>query len=155
MTHADVTPGKAVDLGLSAIWVAGMWEPRHPTAMETTLLGERPRKNKIIPGTTIPSSTTAQKQSWILDITLEAPSMMQPRAKWGNEWRLPTLDEMRELRERCACRWVIYNGVKGIKATGPNGNSIFLPAAGNYWGEELNYDEEKGMLLDRVLCLTE
>lgn len=53
------------------------------------------------------------------------------RANWGGKWRMPTVAEMRELLRECA--WTdarLINGVDGYKVTGPNGNSIFLPAAG-------------------------
>ena len=60
--------------------------------------------------------------------------------KWGSKWRMPTLEEMNELRgEDCTWTWTTQNGVKGMKLTGPNGNSIFLPAAGNRYGTGL-YD---------------
>lgn len=52
------------------------------------------------------------------------------RAKWGGKWRIPTKDEVEELVDNCKYEWTTLNGVKGGKFTGPNGNSIFLPAAG-------------------------
>ncbi|MBO4605627.1 MAG: PEGA domain-containing protein [Bacteroidales bacterium] len=48
----------------------------------------------------------------------------------GNGWRLPTRDEIEELEEECDWTWTTYNGKKGCKVTGPNGKSIFIPAAG-------------------------
>lgn len=51
-------------------------------------------------------------------------------ANWGGNWRMPTKDEMQELVYYCTWKWTTQNGVKGQKVTGPNGNSIFLPAAG-------------------------
>ncbi len=51
-------------------------------------------------------------------------------ANWGDSWRMPTLNEMQELLNNCTLTWTTQNGVKGRKVTGPNGNSIFLPAAG-------------------------
>ena len=51
-------------------------------------------------------------------------------ANWGGSWRMPTLAEMSELRNSCTWTWTTHNGVKGYKVTGPNGASIFLPAAG-------------------------
>ena len=53
-------------------------------------------------------------------------------ANWGEGWRMPTRIELEELDSRCTWEWTYQNGVKGYKVTGPNGNSIFLPAAG-YW----------------------
>ena len=52
------------------------------------------------------------------------------RARWGGSWRLPTKEEFEELIDRCTWTWITYKGVNGYKVTGPNGNSIFLPAAG-------------------------
>ncbi|MDO4172805.1 MAG: hypothetical protein Q4E63_07265 [Prevotellaceae bacterium] len=50
----------------------------------------------------------------------------------GNDFcRLPTANEARELVEKCTWTWGVYNEEKGYKVEGPNGNSIFLPAAGN------------------------
>ena len=53
------------------------------------------------------------------------------RAKWGGKWRMPTKAELQELCDKCTWTWMSQNGVKGYKVTGPNGNSIFLPAAGS------------------------
>ena len=57
------------------------------------------------------------------------------RANWGGLWRLPTKAEMKELINKCNWKWTTQNGVKGYKVTGPNGNSIFLPAAGRHYNE--------------------
>lgn len=61
------------------------------------------------------------------------------RAKWGGNWRMPTIKEMSEL-SYCILQPVTYNGVKGLKVTGPNGKSIFLPAAG--YSEGTNADSQ-------------
>ena len=55
-------------------------------------------------------------------------------ANWGAPWRIPTETEMGELVDNCTWEWTTQNGVNGYKVTGSNGNSIFLPAAGDrYW----------------------
>ena len=51
-------------------------------------------------------------------------------AHWGGAWRMPTIAEQVELEDNCAWTWTIQKGVNGYKVVGPNGNSIFLPAAG-------------------------
>jgi hypothetical protein len=43
---------------------------------------------------------------------------------------MPTLDEQKELLDYCTWTHSTKNGVVGCTITGPNGNSIFLPAAG-------------------------
>ena len=58
--------------------------------------------------------------------------------KWGGDWRMPTTDEQRELLNNCDWEWTTLNGVKGYKVTGPNSNSIFLPAAGYRDGTDVN-----------------
>lgn len=49
----------------------------------------------------------------------------------GEEWRMPTNNEFTELQNKCSWKWTTQNNVNGYKVTGPNGNSIFLPAAGS------------------------
>ena len=49
---------------------------------------------------------------------------------WGESWRMPTEEQMEELMVKCTWTWTTINGVKGNLVTGPNGNTIFLPAAG-------------------------
>ncbi|MBO4875331.1 MAG: InlB B-repeat-containing protein [Bacteroidales bacterium] len=58
-------------------------------------------------------------------------------ANWGSGWRMPTYDEMNELKNNCTVTWTTQNGVYGRLFTGPNGNSIFLPAAGRRLGGSL------------------
>ena len=57
--------------------------------------------------------------------------------KWGGSWRMPTETEQDELRNNCTWTWTTQNGVNGYTVTGPNGNSIFLPAAGYRDGSEV------------------
>ena len=59
------------------------------------------------------------------------------RANWGGSWRMPTREEQDELRNNCTWTWTTQNGVNGRKVTGPNGNSIFLPAAGVRYNSSL------------------
>ena len=48
----------------------------------------------------------------------------------GSEWRLPTKAELEELSNKCTWSWT----GSGYRVTGPNGNSIYLPAAGSRYG---------------------
>ena len=49
----------------------------------------------------------------------------------GSDWRMPTETEIRELINNTTNEWTQVNGVNGRKFTASNGNSIFIPAAGN------------------------
>ena len=78
------------------------------------------------------------------------------------KWQMPTRDQIEELLDNCTSEWTTLNGVSGIKLTGPNGNSIFLPAAGYnydfdihylgahgyYWSGTLDTDEKNGVSAD-------
>ncbi|MBR4963326.1 MAG: hypothetical protein IKY54_05430 [Muribaculaceae bacterium] len=83
------------------------------------------------------------------------------RVNWGGKWRIPTIAEYDELKStsNCTWTWTTQNGVKGYKVTSKkNGNSIFLPAAGNrnddslydagsdgdYWSSSLYTDYNNG-----------
>ena len=58
-------------------------------------------------------------------------------ANWGGDWRMPTKAEQEELLNDCTWTWTTYNGVNGYNVEGPNGNSLFLPAAGFRDGSSL------------------
>lgn len=66
------------------------------------------------------------------------------RANWKGSWRMPTKEEMYELIEKCTLKWTTIDGHNGYKVTGPNGNSIFLPAAGNRIGGQFFDDSDRG-----------
>lgn len=61
----------------------------------------------------------------VLELEDDAANM-----KWGGNWRMPTIEEFNELRELCTWDWTSHYGIYGFMIIGPNGNSIFLPAAG-------------------------
>ena len=58
------------------------------------------------------------------------------RVKWGNDWQMPTYDQMVELLNNTTFTWTSKNGVEGGLFTGSNGGTIFLPAAGDHWYEQ-------------------
>ena len=68
-------------------------------------------------------------------------------ANWGGNWRMPTYDELNELKTKCTWEWINTNDFKGYKVTGPNGNSIFLPPAGYRFGSSLFYAGSDGNYL--------
>ena len=69
---------------------------------------------------------------------------------WGGAWRMPTLDEMKELLnpDNCSWEWTTVNEVNGYKVTskkeGYTDKSLFLPAAGYRYGSSLYYAGSRG-----------
>lgn len=59
-------------------------------------------------------------------------------ANWGSDWCLPTTDQWQELFQITNHTWTTQNGVNGRLFTASNGNSLFLPAAGDRWDDELD-----------------
>ena len=49
---------------------------------------------------------------------------------WGSSWRMPSREQCLELCQSCTWQQTTRNGVTGQLVTGPNGQSMFLPAAG-------------------------
>ncbi len=52
---------------------------------------------------------------------------------FGQVSSAPTIEQIKELLNNCSSVWTTQNGVNGRKFTGPNGGTIFLPAAGSRW----------------------
>lgn len=122
------SPGMAVDLGLRV-----KWAPKNVGAKSRTDLGD-----KFAWGETSPKADytwLTYKHAWgssesIIDIgsNISYTGYDAASVNWGAWWRMPTVADYQELIDRCNLKWVEDNGVGGLRVTGPNGNSIFLPA---------------------------
>jgi hypothetical protein len=66
------------------------------------------------------------------NLTTLVPDDDVAHAKWGGDWRMPTIEDYYELVNNCDCEWTTQNGVNGLKVTSRKDSSlsIFLPAAG-------------------------
>ena len=73
------------------------------------------------------------------------------RQKWGEDWRMPTFGELKELYEKCSFSNETYNGVPVTKVTGPNGNYIYMPGPGNFTGQTLYFKNSVGSYWSRDL----
>lgn len=76
--------------------------------------------------------------------TYDGKTVLDPKddaasVRWLGQWRMPTAEEVGELVERCVWLWTSINGVDGYRVEGPNGNSIFLPAAGFHDYDRLDF----------------
>ena len=64
--------------------------------------------------------------------------------KWGHEYEMATIEQFREVKDHCSLEWITLNGKNGCLVTGPNGNSIFLPAAGSLSGNKNDQEDKEG-----------
>ena len=61
-------------------------------------------------------------------------------ANWGSGWQTPSKSQWVELLQNTTNQWTTKSGVKGRLFTSKkNGQTLFLPAAGYRWGDELSY----------------
>jgi len=74
---------------------------------------------------------------------------------WGPEWRMPSKQQLDELKEQCTWTQTTLQEVNGYEVTGPNGNTIFLPTTswriddmlldgGAYWSRTTNPEDDGG-----------
>lgn len=127
-----------VDLGLSVKWAT------------CNVGAEKPEQF----GTYFSWGEIAPKSSYAKDNSVTHEQVMDDfsgnskydaaRAILGGTYRMPTHMEMEELVNNCTWEWTTLNDVKGMRVTGTNGNSIFLPAAGSYFEDILSYVGEFG-----------
>ena len=134
---------EAVDLGLSVMWATCNVGASSPEEYgdyfawgETTTKSSYDEDNSTTHGL---STSTLQSRGIIGSDGNLTAAYDAATANWGGSWRMPTLDEIKELLNNCTWTWTTQNGVNGRKVTGPSGNSIFLPAAGGRYGTDL-YD---------------
>ena len=79
------------------------------------------------------------------NLTILQPGDDAATANWGSGARMPTKQEWEELENYCSSVWTTQNGVYGGRRfTGPNGNTLILPAAGYRWGGYLDYAGSDG-----------
>ncbi|MBR4847937.1 MAG: hypothetical protein IKV07_01095 [Bacteroidaceae bacterium] len=149
---------KAVDLGLSVKWATHNVGARKPEEYggyyawgETSLKPSYNLDNSVTYGLSYSELRSLSIIGSDGNLTAEYDAA---RANWGGDWRMPTKAEQDELRTKCTWQWTTLNGVNGYNVTGPNGNSIFLPAAGyrsgadvynrgsygRYWSSSLSSD---------------
>ena len=130
-SNTDITPGQYVDLGLSVKWTScniGADAPEEYGGYYSW--GEVSEKDDYSWGNYTYYDMVQYK--WIkIGTNISGTEYDVARRRWGIDWRMPTREEWTELVEKCEWEWITYKGTKGQKVTGPNGNSIFFPAAGH------------------------
>ena len=115
----EQSPYKAVNLGLSVKWASFNMGATTSTEQGDLYLWGDNTGNGII------GYYEAPKLNNICGTNYDIA-----RGKWGGKWRLPSKAEQEELVLQCSWKRTTINGVTGMKVTGKNGNSIFLPPTG-------------------------
>ena len=87
------------------------------------------------------------------NLTTLGPGDDAATANWGSGWHIPTEEQWEELYQNTTSSWITRNGVKGRVFTASNGNSIFLPAAGNRRDSELEFVDCDGLYWSRSFDL--
>lgn len=121
---------KAVDLGLSV-----MWGDCNIGAKECYENGTLYTWKEIMPEIDHFSAFHAP---------VAVPSFMKydiAEKMYGSGWQVPTREHFLELLQNCEFEFVPAGMTKLLKATGPNGNCIYLPLAGN---EDWNGNKAQG-----------
>lgn len=79
-------------------------------------------------GFDIPVKETTVPESWTdLGKDISGTEFDAATAALGDGWRMPSINDLRELNRLCKWEKTSKNDVKGFKITGPNGKWIFLP----------------------------
>ncbi len=127
----DLTPGDAIDLGLSVKWASHNVGASSPEGYGGYYAwGETEEKSDYSWNT----YKYYNSQTGFINIGSDISGTQYDVAhvKWGGSWRMPTEAEMDELCQKCTSTMISYQGILGRKFFGPNGNSIFLPEAGDF-----------------------
>ena len=144
-TPDSVVFSNAVDLGLSVKWAHCNVGANTPgESGDYFAWGETTAKSEYSWDTykwTEDGGNTFTKYTISGKATLD-PEDDAATVNWGGKWRMPTQAELQELTDKCTWTWksegeYADGSLAGYLVTGPNGNSIFLPAAGSRWISDL------------------
>lgn len=140
----EITPGQMVDLGLSVKWAGWNVGASRPEEYGGYYAWGELEEKSDYSLNTYQYYDQANKAYQFIGDNISGTQYDVARTQWGGNWRMPTKEEFQELVDRCDWEWAKYNGVSGQKVIGPNGNSIFLPAAGYRHGQHFSYRGSDG-----------
>ena len=138
-TKDEITSGQEVDLGLSVKWAGwnvGATSPEQYGGYYAW--GETEEKSDY----SVQTYKHYNDSIGYVNIgeNISGTQYDVATAKWGNGWRMPTKGEFDELVSKCNFELYSYKRgsyCNGLKITGPNGNAIFMPFDGCYYGTSL------------------
>jgi len=157
---SDRYPMEYVDLGLSVMWATCNVGARCPEEYgDFFAWGEtKPKDNyswntyfdnisggDVLFGVKITAANKYNNDGGLTNLTPEDDAAY---VNWGPDWRMPTYNELCELRDSCIWTWFDngnseFNGVAGYKVQGRKegytDKFIFLPAAGYRSGTGIHY----------------
>lgn len=113
-----------VDLGLQS---GTLWATCNVGASTPTDLGEQYAWGEITSKTEYNEGNSLWQGKECEDIGGH-PEFDAATANWGDHWRLPSHEQIKELNETCKWVYTKKNGARGFIITGPNGKNIFLPS---------------------------
>jgi hypothetical protein len=87
---------------------------------------------------TLTKYCTSSSLGTVDDKTELEPEDDAATVNWGEPWCIPSREQQYELVNQCTWTWTTHNGVNGQLVTGPNGNTIFLPAAGLHRSDSIS-----------------
>ncbi len=125
----SVEPHAVVDLGLSVCWAATNVGADVPEQAGTYFSWGEVEAKSDYSEAAYAYYVNGQYRS--IGTQIGGTAYDAARTLWGDTWRLPTIDEVEELMTRCTWAIDTLNTVVGYRVTGPNGASLFLPAAGH------------------------
>lgn len=126
-----------VDLGLSVKWARFNVGAKSENGLGGLFgFGDLTGCNNSIDLADYPATTDTYKTAY--DIA---------NSVYGGKVTLPTAADFEELFSLCEKEWTEQDGVAGFKLTGPNGNSIFLPAAGSRTVNDITEAGTKGIYM--------
>lgn len=133
---------KAVDLGLSVYWAESNIDASSIEDYgDYYSWGETYSKNTYSPNNYLYYKNGSFEN---IGTDIAKTSYDAAHVRWGSPWRMPTKEEFEELIRECQWSWTTHNGVKGYKVQGANGNSIFLPSAGQTRNSSRHWTGERG-----------
>jgi len=156
----DQTTYEYVDLGLSVYWATCNVGAENPEEYgDYYAWGETETKNeyswstyKYCKGSVYSMTKYCSRSDYGYNDYTDNLTILEinddiAHSKWGGGWRLPTLEDYKELYNNCTWTYTTLNGVEGFRITsnksGYTDRSIFLPTTG-FKGQSTNYSLIEG-----------
>lgn len=141
---SELTAGEAIDMGLSV-----KWRSRNVGADAPEGSGDYFCWGETSPKEIYSSDyyTYPESEPDVLPLSLDAANY-----NLGEHWRMPTYEELAELRDNTLQESWEYNSVNGILLVSKiNRNTLFFPAAGFMVGTDLSYNGYCGFYLSSTV----